>query len=660
MRGLKKTSLWLAPLLLAPVMTAFATPAAAATGTLEICKAGNVAGTFSFTVTNAPGTKTVTVANGGCSGPLAVNTGRHVITEAATAGSRVSGITVQPSSRMVAGSKNLAARRVTVTTPATGGETLVNFTNQAAMGKIKVCKQADASSPGLAGNPFTFSINGGAAFSVKAGPPGRPNCSMLYGPYQAGTNLSVAETGGTANTHVSGVTFNGTAQPASSTANVTLRGGVNILTFTNALDVVQATAQIEICKDGTDPYVQGNYTFTVSGKSGTFTTSPGYCTAPIDVPAGSVTVTETGGGVYPSTLTNVYTNPAGRVVNTNLTNRSATVNAVANDDTQVTFVNSTVFATVKVCKQLAAGSESSLQGQRFDFTATSSAGVPIAPFSITVPANSNSLCRNLPPLPATSTVTVTEAPMANVVVTPSATQTVTASGNQIRMLTFTNAALGTIEVCKKPVAGINPGNQPTFQFTVNGRAPISVQAGTCSQPIQVPVGTATVQELALANYAFVSSDATGPDGSSRVVTPGNPITVSVPWGGVENETSVSFTNRVRTGTFKICKSVVTGSGLENTSFGFTYFVDGAPGGHVSVLPGTCSGLIGPFNLLQADGTTRTGVYVTEDAVPTSYVQSITYQGSGTVIASDTKTRHIEFYLGEGVNAVTYLNARSAP
>ena len=49
----------------------------------------------------------------------------------------------------------------------------------------------------------------------------------------------------------------------------------------------------------------------------------------------------------------------------------------------------------------------------------------------------------------------------------------------------------------------------------------------------------------------------------------NPVTVSTPFGGVENETVVTFTNAVNTGQFKICK-VSSEPTLQGVTFNFTY------------------------------------------------------------------------------------------
>ena len=73
-------------------------------------------------------------------------------------------------------------------------------------------------------------------------------------------------------------------------------------------------------------------------------------------------------------------------------------------------------------------------------------------------------------------------------------------------------------------------------------------------------------------------DRTAATGSSPAATP---ITVSVPFGGVGNETLVTYTNGVNTGEFKICKTssaTADGSGLllagDTFWYTYSYTVDG--------------------------------------------------------------------------------------
>ena len=59
-------------------------------------------------------------------------------------------------------------------------------------------------------------------------------------------------------------------------------------------------------------------------------------------------------------------------------------------------------------------------------------------------------------------------------------------GTGVTTATFTNEAFGTLEICK--IGQDASTDSQTFQFTVNGGAPISVHAGQCTPAISVPAG----------------------------------------------------------------------------------------------------------------------------------------------------------------------------
>jgi hypothetical protein len=89
-------------------------------------------------------------------------------------------------------------------------------------------------------------------------------------------------------------------------------------------------------------------------------------------------------------------------------------------------------------------------------------------------------------------------------------------GTGITTATFTNEAFGTIEVCKT-AADPSTASQ-SFDFSVNGAAPIQVHAGQCSLPIAVPAGAATVSEAGVGDFHLVSVTALGPTGDNRLLT----------------------------------------------------------------------------------------------------------------------------------------------
>ena len=67
----------------------------------------------------------------------------------------------------------------------------------------------------------------------------------------------------------------------------------------------------------------------------------------------------------------------------------------------------------------------------------------------------------------------------------------------VNSITITNTARGLLEICKAPIADLRQAaTQPSFQFRIDGAgSPVVVQAGKCSPPRRVAVGTHTVTEL---------------------------------------------------------------------------------------------------------------------------------------------------------------------
>jgi hypothetical protein len=174
----------------------------------------------------------------------------------------------------------------------------------------------------------------------------------------------------------------------------------------------------------------------------------------------------------------------------------------------------------------------------------------------------------------------------------------------------------------------------------------------------VPAGTATVREVARANFALLSVSANG----GRLVSgpTDNPATVTVPFGGIGNETVVTFTNRVRTGQFKICKRSPEAT-LQNTtfSFTFTYQVNNEEPvtGGAQLRPGECSGLSDPIPVVDANGD-PIRISVSEAPTPTVEVSSIVLAGSGTLLGSNTAAGTATFTVGEGFATLTYTNVRT--
>jgi hypothetical protein len=648
--------------------------AAMITGTLEICKSGShgMAGrAFQFSVN---GGAPISVAGGACSGPLSVAAGDATVTEAPTNDTKVAGIR---SNHLI--SQNVATGTAVIavagaSTPA--NESVVTFFNgNLPVLGLKVCKVADPSSPSLVGNLFSFTENGGPAFSVAAGTTAAPTCGPVT-KYALGTDVDVAELA-TTMTHVSAITVSdgrGTnVNLEQGTVTATVGAGVTVVTYTNAVNPIVQTGFVEVCKDAQGPFVQGNFRFTVTAAKFQLrqTVQVGQCTPAIEVPAGPVTITEAASAHY--AVSSIAALPASRLTTKNKDNRTATINVPVGDsstETKVTFANRALTGQVKVCKTLSANS-GELQGTRFTFKVASSVLPRTLTDTVTAGAAGTTACvLKTTKLPLGAAVSITEVAQANVQnvgvgVSPANRDTGSVApaanlkvGTGVTTATFTNEAFGTLEVCKN---GQDPStNSQTFQFTVNGGAPISVHAGQCSPAISVPAGTASVLEVAKPNFQLVGVTALGPQQQNRLTSgpTTNPATVSVPFGGVESETVATFSNSVVTGQLKICK-VSSEPTLQGVTFNFTYSysVNGViTNGTAALTPGSCSGLSANIPVVDAAGK-PIPISIAELPQSTALVSNIAV-ANGTIIASNILSGTSTVSVNEGVTAVTYTNVRS--
>jgi hypothetical protein len=639
------------------------------TGTIEICKAsanGMSGKPFQFSINGAA---PITVNGGACSGPLATSSGANTVVEAPTAGLDVASIT---SNNLVKAVVKTGTARVKVTKGSTEAtETLVTYTNEpnAALG-LKVCKAAD---PELVGSQFSFTENGKPAFSVVAGPAGSPNCSPVK-KYSLGTVVHVTELP-TNNVAVGSIVVSdnrgSNVNTAAGTVDATIGAGVTVVTYTNKVVPPTNVGFIELCKTGADSFVTGSfdYTITAPGFTASRSVTVGQCSDAVQVPAGNVSVAEA--PRVPYAVAGIAVSPGNRTVSKNLPNGTVTVTVPAGDEsteTLVTYTNATITNQVKVCKTLTSSS-TALAGQTFTFTVTDVNGQHTD--SVIAGAAGTTACIIDPShLPLGSAVTVTENPVDNVKITgvavapasqdagssaPTARLTV---GSGITIATFTNQAYGTVEVCK--IAADTSTATQTFQFTVNGSINVSVPAGQCSSPLSVPVGSATVSEAGAANFHLVGVTAQGPTSDNRLVTAStaNPATVSVPFGGVENETVVRFTNAVNTGEFKICKQSSEPT-LQNTVFQFTYSytLGGDPiTGTASLKPTQCSSLSGDIPVVDANGA-PIPVNITETATPSVEVSNIAV-ANGTLATDNLGDGTATIYVKQGFTSVTYTNVRT--
>ncbi len=635
---------------------------AAANGTIEVCKsdAHGMAGTvFQFTLN---GGAPFGVAGGACSGPMVAPGGQNTVVELPTAGYQVARIKANHKQ-----SQDLATGTVVVKVKANStaaNETLVTYVNKRdpATG-LKVCKIAG--SPDLVGDLFSFTENGGPAFSVKAGAPSA-NCGPVT-KYPLDTVVHVAElpTNGTEVSSISVSDNRGSnTNTAAGTVDATIGAGVTVVTYTNIVQPIKQYGYIEVCKYAADSFVHGSFSFTITapGYTDGESVAVGQCTGPLKVPAGNVNVAEASQAPY--YVSDISATPSNRLVTRNLANGTSTVVVPVGDsstETVVAYTNSTTTGQYKVCKTLSANS-AALAGQTFNFTVQDASGSHTD--YVTAGAAGTTACVIDPnSVPVGSTVQVAEqsVPSVQVVgvgVSPTnrdagsygATAKMTI-GSGITTATFTNMAFGTVEICKY-AADASTATQ-TFDFVVNGTIPVSVHAGLCSQGIAVPAGTATVQEVAKANFHLVNVEAN----SGRLLSGStdDPATVAVPYGGVENETVVAFTNAVDHAVFKICK-VSSEPSLQGVAFDFAYKIDGLSPHTVSLTPGQCSTLIGPIPVVDPNGA-GIPVSVAEAPVATVAVSNIAVD-NGTVTAQTANT--VTFNVRSQVTQVTFTNVRTLP
>lgn len=451
------------------------------------------------------------------------------------------------------------------------------------------------------------------------------------------------------------------------------------------------TGGIEVCKYAGDSQVQGTFNFKLTGAGGfshSLSVPVGSCSGDISAPVGQVTVTET--AQAPFFVAAITASPASDLVSANLAGGSGVFTVVGGQNTTANFWNKTNDGSVKVCKTLTATS-GALVGMPFEFIVSDSAVAGTVTLTADATANgAQQICTPDPVgYPLGSTVTITEVGQPNVQlvrtsISPrsqnagsTSTVAVLKVGpvtGSVTAATFTNQALGWVEVCKN-AADPSTGTQ-SFPFTVNGGSVFTVHAGQCSQPFQVPTGTASINEIQANPNFFLANvstkGVTDPTGSRLLSGPTtDPATVKVVFGGVGNETVATFTDAVRMGDFKICKAQTSpDANLQGSTatFDFTYTVNNVThSGTVSLIVpltgATCSGLYGPIPVVNADGSAVT-VSVTEEATndPTVDLADVLYQGNGNVISSpelpSALPATLVFSNGAGMNVATFTDGRT--
>jgi hypothetical protein len=200
---------------------------------------------------------------------------------------------------------------------------------------------------------------------------------------------------------------------------------------------------------------------------------------------------------------------------------------------------------LKVCKVAGAGVAVSTP---ITFTA---GGTPL-----TVPAGPGpgGFCVVGPALSQGSTATVAEAvppdirvssisvaPPDRVVGTPDLEggSVVVSIGSGVTEVTFTNEALGFLEICKR---GNTIGNS-TFTVNPGGLGPFVVPAGACSPPVQVRAGTVVITELPAPRTVLVGCETIPSSRQSACNLGARTSTVTVVAGDVSTQTVAVFTNQ---------------------------------------------------------------------------------------------------------------------
>ncbi len=233
-----------------------------------------------------------------------------------------------------------------------------------------------------------------------------------------------------------------------------------------------------------------------------------------------------------------------------------------------------------------------------------------------------------------------------------------------------SSGVGWLEICKN---GFHLEVGLSFPFTINGGPLFTVLDGQCSQPFEVPAGTATIGYTA-GNKQIRSkvTSSVGCGSPSGPVFHNHSVTVPVCSGGVNFETVVTFTYLPITGTFRVCTAETSGANLDNGQpfvFDYVYSVDGTfKAGSVTltnpVTGSNCSGPKGPIAVLNADGSAVT-ISVSEEQPSTASVElsKLQYQGGGTVISSPSLPTAVfpatvVFSLGTGENVETFTQGKA--
>ena len=428
--------------------------------------------------------------------------------------------------------------------------------------QLQVCKVAGTGV--TAGTSFTFNLTAtnqqAKTVTVAAGAGPTGTCANVSGSYPVGTAVTVQEVQ-QQGVSTSAITVNpagaqqGTSDLANRSAVVITGTGTTTLTFTNTTTAGGTTGTLVICKVGGTGITAGTaYTFSAGNQTATVNAGAepnGTCGSPLTLPAGAVTVSETGNAT--SIVTAIAGTPA--PTNVSLAGRSATTQITAGQESRITFTNVASTAansgSLTICKVGGAGV---VAGTAYSF------GVAGQTVSVNAGAGPTGTCAATPITVAAGSVTITEAAQAGVVLTgvtatqgatnaltaqnlAARTATVTITAGQTTTATFTNtatASTGTLVICKIGGTGVAAGT--SYSFTAGGQtATVAAGAapnGTCGAPLTLAAGTVTVTEAAV----------TGTSVSAITGTPAAPTNINLGTRSAQvaiaagQETRLTFTN----------------------------------------------------------------------------------------------------------------------
>jgi hypothetical protein len=454
--------------------------------------------------------------------------------------------------------------------------------------------------------------------------------------------------------------------PAGTATVTVVAGAQTIVTFTDSVNPI--TGFLQICKVAGTGVVEGtNFTFSVAGTPVIVPAGPapgGSCSAPLVLPAGSVSVTETlPTGIQ---LTAVSASPSGMLVSSDLAAGQATVTIAAGGQTVVTFQNARIpippAGFLQICKVAGAGI---VIGTNFVFMVagtpvTVPAGLPPAgacSAAFVEPAGPVAIAETL--LSGTVLTAVTTFPSGLLIASNLAagTATVTVQNGGQTIVTFVDTipavppTTGFLQICKVAGAGIAVGTN--FTFTVAGTPPFTVPAGPapggfCSSPLVEPPGPVIVVET-VPSGTTLTNVTTLPGGSlvSSNLAAGS-ATVTVNAGG---QTFATFLDTVipvlpSTGFLQVCK--VAGAGVA-IGTPFTFNVAGTS---LTVLAGPAPGGSCSAPLVMPVGATL----IAETPSAGTALSSVTTLPGGLLVASDLTAGTATVTVNAGAQTIaTFLN-----